>query len=357
MKKAIENLIKPEVQSVQAYSLHKSTARIKLDQNENSLGFPEELKAEFWEKIKARDWARYPEYDSSQLRQALAERYEMDSGQILVANGSNSLIQAILMVTVARGNAVVIPQPTFSLYELTVKILSGTPIELMLNRDDFSLPVERVLEQARLHNAKIIILCSPNNPTGNAYPQKQIETILNEFSGIVIVDEAYAEFADQDLRCLLKDHDNLILLRTFSKAFAMAGCRVGYLLAHGRMVHEVSKSYLPYCVSLFAETAALVSLAHRELLNKQIEVIVAERDSLVSQLGELKNLKVYPTQANFVMVEFKRSANTIFENLLAEGILVRDVSHHPMLENCLRISVGTSEENQKLVQALREMCR
>lgn len=347
--------IKPEVQSAEAYTLQKRSAAIKLDQNENPFGFPAALQEEFWQRVKSRDWARYPDFHHEELSQALAKLNNMPPEQILVGNGSNSLIQALLMVTISRGAGVVIPQPTFSLYKLSVQILSGLPIEVKLNRQDFSLPVERVLEEANRLRAKMIVLCSPNNPTGAAYSQKQIEEIFAEFPGLVVIDEAYAEFAQQDFRPLLRTYENLILLRTFSKALAMAGCRVGYLMAHPDLVREIRKAALPYNINVFAEAAALVALAHRGELLQRVQEVIRERDRLLALLEQMTRLRIYPTQANFFLAEFQEPVQEVFAHLLSRGILVRNVSAHPMLEKCLRISIGTPAENDKLAEALQEV--
>lgn len=347
--------IKPEVQKAEAYTLQRRTAAIKLDQNENPFGFPESLLEEFWQRVKSHAWARYPDFHHEELTAALADFNRMPPEQILVGNGSNSLIQALLMVTVSRGVAVVIPQPTFSLYKLTVQILSGFPLEVRLNRRDFSLPVERVLDEANRMRARMIILCSPNNPTGAAYPQQQIEEIFAEFPGLVVVDEAYAEFAAQDFRPLLQKYENLILLRTFSKAMAMANCRVGYLMAHPDIVREIRKAALPYNINVFAEAAALVALAHSAELLQQVQEVVRERDRLLARLRQMTTLRIYPTQANFFLAEFQEPVQEVFAHLLARGILVRNVSSYPMLEQCLRVSLGTPEENEKVAAALQEV--
>ncbi|MDZ7268768.1 MAG: histidinol-phosphate transaminase [candidate division KSB1 bacterium] len=347
--------IKPEVQSAGAYTLQRRSAAIKLDQNENPFGFPEAWKEEFWQRVKARAWERYPDFHHEELTAALADYNRLPAEQILVGNGSNSLIQALLMVTVSRGVAVVIPQPTFSLYKLTVQILSGLALEVRLNRRDFSLPVERVLEAANRMRARMIILCSPNNPTGVAYPQPQIEEIFAEFPGLVVVDEAYVEFARQDFRPLLQRYENLILLRTFSKALALANCRVGYLMAHADLVREIRKAALPYNINLFSETAALVALAHREELLQRVQEVVREREQLLTRLRQMTTLRLYPSQANFFLAEFQEPVQEVFAHLQARGILVRDVSHYPMLEQCLRLSIGTPAENEKVAAALQEV--
>ena len=353
MKAHFEKIFKPEVRKIQPYTLPKFAAEVKLDQNENPHGFPPALKAAFWARLQEKDWARYPAYDATSVRATLAQKLSLPKEQLLVANGSNALIQSLLMVIISSGDSIIIPQPTFSLYKTTVQLLSGQAAEVMLNPTDFSLPVEHVLEQAHRLRAKAVILCSPNNPTGVAYSRDQIVDILENFDGLVVVDEAYVEFSDQDLLPLLQPHDRLVLLRTLSKAYAMAGCRVGYMLAHPEIIREVSKAFVPYCISIFAEAAALVALDHQRELDEHILRLQQERERLYTTLQQLSGVTVFPSAANFFLLRFECEAREVFDGLLEQKILVRDVSHYPMLENCLRVSVGSPAENQRFLAALK----
>lgn len=348
----LEKYIKPEVLRLKGYHLDKRKYRIKLDQNENPLGFPEALKEKFWQRIRQLDWGRYPDFQMESLTERIAAYVKLPVENVLVGNGSNSLIQALLMVALSSGDRLIVPEPTFTLYGLTGKMLGAEVVTCRLHPEDFSLPLQEILQASRAANAKLLALCTPNNPTGNSFPMQQLQTLLNAFPGLVVIDEAYFEFSRQDAKPLLREHENLVILRTFSKAMSLAGMRIGYLMAAPEICAQVKKARLPYSVSLFSEMAVTVALEEMELLNAAVREILHQRDSLWSALQEFSSLRVYPSDANFFLVHAKNGA-ALFQHLLQDGILVRDVSTYPGLENCLRISVGQLEENQKLLESLK----
>ena len=346
------DFIKPEVRDLSPYTLRHHEYRIKLNQNENPFGFPEALKEEVWRRVRQRDWARYPDFFLRDVTEGLAAYAGVPPDWVLVGNGSNELIQVALMATLARGDVVVIPVPTFTLYQLMSTVMGARAIQVYLSQGDFSLPAERVIATAKAHQARLVFLCTPNNPTGGVHPEAAVRRIIEESGTLVIVDEAYREFSDQDLSPLLHEYDNMILLRTFSKAMAMAGLRVGYLLARPELVREIAKAKLPYGLNILSEAATLVALDHVEILREQVHRIRALRDNLYHQLQGIPGVHPYPSQANFILCRFERPHEEVFQALLADGILVRDVSGYPRLTGHLRISVGTEEENAALVRSL-----
>jgi len=349
----IEKYIKPEVLRLKGYHLDKRECTFKLDQNENPFGFPEALKEKFWHRLKNLDWARYQDFQMEGITAKIANYLQLPPSHVIVGNGSNSLIQALLMVALAPGERLIIPEPTFTLYGLTGKMLSAEVITCRLHPEDFSLPLPEILQASRAANAKMLALCTPNNPTGNSFPLQQLKILLQEFPGLVVIDEAYQEFSRQDAKPLLREHENLVILRTFSKALALAGMRIGYLLAAPEICAEVRKARLPYSVSFFSEMAATIALEEIEPLNASVRHILAERERLWPALQEISSLRVYPSDANFFLVRAKNSA-ALFQHLLQDGLLVREVSGYPGLENCLRISVGKPDENEKLLESLKK---
>lgn len=346
------DLIKPEVRELAPYTLRHHTCRVKLNQNENPLGFPDALKEEVWRRVRRRDWARYPDFLLRDVTEGLAAYAGVPPDWVLVGNGSNELIQVTLMATLSRGDAVVIPVPTFTLYRLMSTIMGAKAVEVRLNQGNFSLSPERIIAAAKAHRARIIFLCTPNNPTGTSHPEGAVRQVIEESGALVIVDEAYREFSDQDFSPLLNDYDNVVVLRTFSKAMAMAGLRVGYLLARPELVREIAKAKLPYGLNILSEAATLVALDHAEILREQVRRIRALRDDLYRELQGIPGVYPCPSQANFILCRFDQPESEVFDALLADGILVRDVSSYPMLAGHLRISVGTAEENAALVRSL-----
>lgn len=348
----LAKFIKPEVLSLKGYHLAKRECTIKLNQNENPFGFPEALKEKFWQRIKNLDWARYPDFQMENLTEKIAEYLQLPAENVLVGNGSNSLIQALLMVTLSPANRLLVPEPTFTLYDLTGKMLGAEVVAFRLHPEDFSLPLQDILLAARAPHTKLLVLCSPNNPTGNSFAMEDLRILLNEFPGLVIIDEAYQEFSRQDAKPLLSEYQHLVIFRTFSKAMSLAGMRVGYMMAAPEICAEVKKARLPYSVNLFSEIAAALALDELNQLKKAVQEIIVQRENLWPALQQFSSLRVYPSDANFFLVRAKNGA-ALFQHLLNDGILVRDVSGYPGLENCLRISVGNHQQNQMLLESLR----
>jgi histidinol-phosphate aminotransferase len=346
------NCIKPSVRQLQAYTLKHLEAPVKINQNENPFDLPEAIKSAAKRLLTERSWARYPPFVASELAAVLAQFSGWRSDGILVGNGSNELIEAVLMVVVERGKRVVIPQPTFTLYRLMTSILGGDSIEVRFT-ENFEFDVPTLLKEVR--SADITVLCSPNNPTGGRLPDPALRQILQAASGLVVLDEAYHEFSGQSVVHLLPDFENLIVLRTFSKAMAMAGLRVGYLLGHPGLVKEIAKAKLPYNLNFFSLAAAEAAIGNFHLLKPQVDLIVRERGRVFQRLREIPQVRPLPSQANFIAFATERDPTEVFERLYSRGILVRDVSRYPMLEKFLRVSIGTPEENDLFLSALEEV--
>lgn len=347
--------VKPEVRALTPYSLKLHEYEIKLNQNENPFGFPKELKEEVWRRLRTRDWARYPDFYLREITERLAEHAGVPPDWVLVGNGSNELLQMTFLATLARGDTIVAPVPTFTLYRLQGVVMGATVVEPCLASGHFDLPVEQITETIAAENPKLVVLCSPNNPTGNTHSVDSVRTAIDAASNsLILLDEAYVEFCDQDYGTLLDEYENIALLRTFSKAWALAGARVGYMIAHPQLIEQISKVKLPYGLNIFSEAVALVALEHRDLFARQVAHIVEQRNKLCTALSELPGVHVYPSQANFILCRFDKPTDAVFDACLGAGILIRDVSHYPMLDSHLRISVGTEEENEALVSALSD---
>ena len=345
---------KPEVRAVSAYHLEPRDTPIKLNQNENAEGFPQAVKEEVWRRIADRDWARYPDFHLREITHRLADHAGVPEDWVLVGNGSNELLQMTLLTTVGRGDHIVVPLPTFTLYRLQ-SVVMGATVHTCLMRavDNFAFPVGEVIDLAQRHDARAIVVCSPNNPTGTAYAEADVRRVIEATPGLVLLDEAYREFNRQDLSHLVRDYDNVVVFRTFSKALAMAGVRVGYCIARPEMAREIGKVKLPYALNILSEAVTLVSLDHPELFVPTIDTAIQQRERLLTELPRLPGLTVYPSAANFVLVHVAQGSDRVFEHLLADGILVRDVSHYPGLADHLRLSVGTAAENDALLESLK----
>ena len=344
--------VKSQVIKVPAYTLRAYEADIKLNQNENPFDFPEDLKDETFRRYRERKWSRYPDFVPDSLRQHLAEFVGWHKDGVLVGNGSNELLQSTLMVLVKSGTRVAIPSPTFTVYGLISNVLGAKVVNIPLN-PDMSYNVDELIFKSQECGAGVLIINTPNNPTGSVLKEEGLEEILKRFSGFVLLDEAYYEFWGHSGLQVLKDYPRLIITRTFSKAMGMAGLRVGYLLAHSDLAAQISKAKLPYNVNQFSLTAAEVALENIARFRPPIEAVLKERERLGRELSGIPGMKVYPSEANFFLVEVPVAPRVLFDELYGQGILIRDVSSYPMLSKCLRISVGTQEENDRLLSALR----
>jgi histidinol-phosphate aminotransferase len=344
--------IKPAVRSIAAYTLAARQAPVKINQNENPYDLPEALKRRVLEQALARPWSRYPDFDPKDLLEKLAAFSGWRPDGILAGNGSNELIEALLLVTVGKGTRVVIPEPTFTLYALLTTILGGEPVRVRL-APDLQYDAPAIARARRQSEAAVTVVCSPNNPTGGVLTITEVGRLCEEGDGLVVIDEAYHEFAGVSAVPLLERHPNLVVLRTFSKAMGMAGLRVGYLLASPELVFEINKGRLPYNVNFFSQLAAIAAIDDYAHLSRTVAQLASERERLLGLLQDMPGVRPYPSRANFFLIELRDAdPKAVFEGLFRRGVLVRDVTSYPMLSRCLRISVGTPEENETFLHAL-----
>ncbi len=354
--------VKPAVRALSAYTLTLREAPVKINQNENPWELPEAVKRRVVERALSRPWSRYPDFEPKELLDSLARHAGWSAEGILAGNGSNEMIEALLLVTVGAGTRVVIPEPTFTLYALMTTVLGGEPVRVRQvpaagangsAAAGLVYDVEALSEARRLSGATVTIVCSPNNPTGSSLGHAEIERLCDDGDSLVVIDEAYHEFSGESAVPLLARHPNLVVLRTFSKAKALAGLRVGYLLASPDLVREVNKARLPYNINFFSQAAALAALEEKEALAASLGRIVAGREQLLARLRDLPGVRAWPSRANFFILELLAAEpKAVFASLLRRGVLVRDVTSYPLLSRCLRVSVGSEEENEAFLRAL-----
>ena len=335
------------IRSMTAYTLEVREAETKLNQNELPFDFPADLKQKIADEIVARPWNRYPDFESNALRSAIAASYGFGVENILVGNGSNELLAAAVGTFVGPGTPVVIPRPTFALYEKLVTIAGGTALSVDIDPRSPTLPVDAIFEAAASVDRPVVILCSPNNPTGGILPPATIDGLL-EVGATVLFDRAYGDFAGDTLHAL---DDRLVILSTFSKSWGLAGLRVGWLVTTAATAAEIRKVKLPYSLNIVSETAAIVALANRQMRDAKIRTIAAERMRVARAMRAMQSIEVFPSFANFIAF---RTFTPLFESLCARGVLIRDISRYHGLERCLRVSIGTPEENDRFLEALKE---
>lgn len=348
--------IKPAVRALRAYTLSPHRASVKLNQNENPWDAPERIKEEVLRRFAARKWSRYPDFVPVSLHERLAEFARWKPDGVIAGNGSNELIQALLMVTIASGKRVLISEPTFALYRQVTTVLGGEVQTVSLTYGlQFDVEaLQRIVEEKQ---PDVTIICSPNNPTGCVIDDDSLRSLLRISRGLVVIDEAYHEFAEHSVVPLLSEHENLIVLRTFSKAMAFAALRIGYLLASPELVTEIRKAVLPYNLNAFSQMAAEVAVENYESeLRPLVKKIISERDRVFNELSKIDGLAPVASKGNFMVVKSAADPKRIFADLLARDILVRDVSSYPMLGEYFRVCVGTPEENDYLLEKIGEIC-
>jgi histidinol-phosphate aminotransferase len=351
---AVLDRIKPAIRVFRPDHRGGVQVDVKLDQNENPYDFPVSLKDEVMAAVAKKAWGRYPSARPEILTAALSRFVGWPAEGIVLGNGSNELIHAILVAACGAGRRLVTVTPTFGLYKLHATFLDSEVHEVPL-RPDLSFDATAIRAEADRVNADVIAVCSPNNPTGSILGRDELESIVRGFGGFVVVDEAYHEFAGTSFVPLLERYKNLLLLRTFSKAMGLAGVRIGYLLAHRQAAEQIEKAKVPFSVNLFSCEAARVALEHFSLVEERIRLIVSERDRLMAGLARVQQIRAYPSAANFILFDVIGDRQQVLRGLIERGVLIRDVSSPGLLANAVRVSVGTPAENDRFLHALRDV--
>jgi histidinol-phosphate aminotransferase len=343
-------MVRPAVKALRAYHLERRDVAVKLDQNENNLGFPASMMEELLEALRETPLHRYPSPSQSEILETLSAMSDWPAEGILAGNGSDELLHSFALSFLEPGRKALVPTPSFFVFAYTTRLAGAEVVEVPLL--DMKYDVGAILLAIDEHEPAVVYLCSPNNPTGTVLEPEDIATIAEKAPGVVALDEAYWEFAGGNARRLLDRHRNLILFRTFSKALALAGLRLGYLLAAPELAVEIKKTQQPYPLSRFSIEAARVAFRHQDRLRGRAMGIVRERDRLYERMASMRGLEVFPSKGNFLLFRTRLGAKRTFEALLARGLLVRDVSGHPLLEDMLRVAIGTPSENEELERAL-----
>jgi histidinol-phosphate aminotransferase len=344
--------VRPELRALGAYHLDLSPSRHKLDQNEVPWDLPRRFKVEMAERLLAADWARYPDFHADELRRALGRLHGHPFEGVLVGNGSNELLSVALTALVPPGGEVLGGEPSFGLYRSFVLKAAGVP-RFLPPRPDLKVPIDELEAEVERDPRRPLLLCTPNNPTGDAVPVERVERLLERLEAPLLLDNAYGEFCQYDYRPLLARYPHLILFRTFSKAWSLAGMRLGYLLADPRLVTELIKVKLPYNLGHASVIAGQVALEAEEEARRRVRLLVARRPQWAAMLKEA-GFEVFPSEANFLLVRTSppERAKEVQRTLEERSIRVRDVSGYPGLAGCLRVSVGTGASLRAVREAL-----
>jgi histidinol-phosphate aminotransferase len=319
---------------------------ILLDANENSLGDPFDSEMEL---------NRYPDPYQSRLRMLIADYRGVDSEQVFVGVGSDEVIDLCIRMFCEPGkDQIIVTPPTYGMYKVSAAV-NNVVVRQVLLTDDFQLDVDRILKAAN-ESTKILFLCSPNNPTGNSLNRDDIEKIIQEFPGLLVLDEAYVDFSEQGSLCnLISSYPNLLVMQTLSKAFGLAGIRLGIGLAQEDIIGYMMKVKAPYNINKLTSDAAIRAFADTDLIHERVEALLSERDRLIEELLKVDAVnKIHPTDANFFLM-ITKDAREVYRKLAEEGVIVRYRGDEPGCKDGLRVTVGTVEENNCLIEALNKV--
>ena len=346
-----EKLVRPEILALKAYHVAEAAGMVKLDAMENPYPLPPAMQRELAEVLSRIELNRYPEPTGRELRALIARKMGLPEGmELLLGNGSDDLIQIITLALARPGATMMYPSPTFVMYSLNATFMGMRAVPVPL-REDFSFDADAFIERMKVEQPALVFLAYPNNPTGVLYPEADVERIIRAAPGVVVIDEAYHVFARKSFMPRLREFANLVVVRTVSK-LGLAGIRLGYMAARPEWIREFNKVRQAYNVSVLTQAAALFVLDRLDVLEEQAARIRSDRAALGQALAELPGTQVFPSEANFFLVRV-RDADRTYEALKRRNVLVRNL--HPALEHCLRINVGTPDENRILLAALREV--
>jgi histidinol-phosphate aminotransferase len=350
-------VIRPEIQAMHAYQVSDATGLVKLDVMESPYRLPAALAAEIGDAVSRVAINRYPVPSANELRALIREVMQVPAGcDVLLGNGSDECIQYITAAIAREGAVVMAPEPSFVMFSMHALFYRLRFVGVAL-REDFSLDTDVFLAAIAKEQPSLVWIAFPNNPTGNAFPVADIERIVRAAPGLVVIDEAYQPFAGATFMPRLADFENMVVMRTVSK-IGMAGLRLGYVCGRPEWIEAFNKTRSPFNINVLTEAVAIKLLQNKRVLDAQAAKVLEERERVRTELAGLAGLKIYPSAANFLLARIsgaKGAGTRVFGRMKEQGVLVKDFSGgYPLLENCLRLTVGTPEENRILVAAMRE---
>jgi histidinol-phosphate aminotransferase len=353
MIKDIQRLLNPALQNIATYRVEGGQqAEIKLNQNESPFDVPMWLKEEIIGEFIKEPWNRYPDILPYRGMQAYAEFLGISPDSVMMSNGSNEMLYTIFLACLGPGRKVLIPDPSFSLYEKIALLLQSQIVTVPM-LPDLEFDMEAILRASHDEAVDFIVISTPNNPTGKSLTFEEVRLIAQSSDAIVLVDEAYIEFSRQrSVLELINELPNLVVLRTMSKALALAGIRIGFAIANPLLMAEIAKPKIPFASSRLAEITLAKVLANYSLVTDAISYILHEREKLYAAMLSFDGVEPFLSDTNFLIIRVG-DAGAVFQSLQSQGILVRNVSAYRLMENCLRFNVGLVDENQRLIEKLR----
>jgi histidinol-phosphate aminotransferase len=357
----IKDLVQKEVRDLSCYEVktilgQKNQEKIvKMNLNENFAMPTETIQELLLDVCRSIDVRAYPPPRGSLAAKAISSFLGFSESEVSVANGADEIMDLLMKVFVRKGSKVMIVEPSFPMYTFFAQLYGGSTVPILL-KPDFSLDVDSILNKAD-KGTRLLFVCSPNNPTGNQFREANIKKLLQEFKGVVVVDEAYVDFAQGSVLNWVRKYDNLAVLRSFSKAFGLAGLRLGYLVSNESIVEYVQRVVGPFNVNSVTQQTIALALQKWNYFERQIKYVVDEREWLMKKLKQIDGVNPYPSDANFILFKVTKSnltSATVTERMENRNVLVKDRGHLPLLENCVRVTVGTRNMNRAFLSALKD---
>lgn len=344
--------LRDDIKDLKPYKVHNIPYKIKLDANESPYDLPDAIRQRLAKELmEGCEFNRYPDSDATALRQAISRYCDVSPDEVMVGVGSDELIRVIISAFVGKGDVVLCPSPSFAMYGIFTRIAGGISVDVPLD-DNFNYDMSAFYKAIEQHKPRLVFICSPNNPTGNAIDKDDLMNLIKNFNGVVVVDEAYGEFCGESIVSQSVNYPNVLVLKTFSKAFGLAGLRVGYMIGNRKLIEEVYAVKPPYNINSFSQMVAQLVLENVDVFRSRIATIVKERERLYHRLSAVKGVDVYPSKANFLLIKVD-DGEMVYKKLKEQGILVRNFPSDPRLKSHLRITVGTRQDNDTFVEALK----
>ncbi len=344
--------IRDDLRALPPYKAPQADARVRLNTNESPWGPPDAVLKDLSERIAALALNRYPDRDATALRAALGARFSWPAAGVWPANGSNEVIQTVLLTFGGPGRRVLLFEPTYAMHSHIARV-TGTEVVQVHVPEPWVLDAALVAREVERVQPAVTFVCSPNNPTGTAQPLSAVQAALESGPGLVVADEAYGEFGGESATAILGKEERLAVVRSFSKSWRLAGLRLGYLLAHPWLVEALQVTRLPYHLSALSQACAEVAVKHASLALSAVEEIVVERERLAKEMERVPGVEVFPSAANFLLFRTEQEGTSLWRALANGGVLVRDFS--TMIPRCLRVTVGSADQNATFVETLRRV--
>ena len=348
--------VRDDLRALEGYHSPQVNVSVRLNTNESPFAPPAAWRDAYAAELSRVEWQRYPDRGATALREGIAALHHVRPEQVFAANGSNEVLQTLVLTFAGPGRPVATFEPTYQMHGQIARITGATVVEGE-RAADFTLDMAEVDRVLRESSPAITFLCSPNNPTGLVEPESNIREVLAKAPGLLVVDEAYGQFADWSALGLIDEETPLVVTRTFSKTWSMAGTRLGYMIGPEWLVAELDKVVLPYHLDIAKQIAGRLALTFVDEMESRVQHIVSERERLAAAMAAMP-IEVFPSGSNFILFRPRSlGGRAVWQGLLDRDVLVRDCSGWPRLENCLRVTVGTAEENDVFLNALAEVTR